>query len=79
MKNTPAPNFAAVPVKQDSSSINFNTVSPAFIDVFPYTNVSLTIKFSPLSGNNASLSGPEFKYFTKMVNCSIWSLSSGYK
>ena len=71
IKYTPADNLAAEPVKCESTSTNFKTVSPAVMVVLPYTNVSSTIIFSPSKGNAATLSGPELKYFTKIVGCSI--------
>ena len=62
-----------------SSSINDITVSPELITVFPYENVSSTIKFSPSNKPKAKLSEPDSTYFMNKVNWSTSELSSGYK
>ena len=62
-----------------SSSIKDITVSPALMTVFPYENVSSTIKFSPSNKPKAKLSEPDSKYFMNKVSWSISALSSGYR
>ena len=51
-----------------SSSIKDIAVSPALMTVFPYENVSSTIKFSPSNKPKAKLSEPDSKYFMNKVS-----------